>query len=328
MYRLLATGREWKGTTMLRDANTKLTDTGEQRHRRRLHLGWLTAGALGLAVVGAGAVQAQRYNDDGPEYGESHGGNSDRSGDRSDMRHDRFDRSDRDGDRYERSNRDERRFGRGDRGERFDRGDHADRGDSADRGDRAERRERSGQRHWQGRQHMSRMERLRAYCSGDNERYEPAIRLYIKADLRLNKDQEAAFDQLADAVMPAIADVKKARCDNLDATAKPTPPERLQRRATMLRKMADAAEKAVEPLNKFYASLDDAQKERVQRVMMRRDLGLAAAVFGPSGGHMRGQAQGRWHRTNGDQDGASESHSNGNEQPAAPKDDGAQPSKP
>ena len=175
---------------------------------------------------------------------------------------------------------------------------------------------------------MSREERLRAYCSRDSERYEPAIRMYIKADLRLNKDQEAAFDQLADAVMPAIADVKKARCDNLDATAKPTPPERLQRRATILRKMADAAEKAVEPLNKFYASLDDAQKERVQRVMMRRDLGLAAAVFGPSGWHMRGHAQGRWHRTGGDQGGATEQNSNSSEQPAAPKDDSAQPSKP
>jgi len=234
---------------------------------------------------------------------------------------DRYDRYDRDGDRYDRFDRYERRFGRDDHGERFD------------RGERAERRERFGHRHWQGRRHMSRMEKLRAYCSRDNERYEPAIRLYIKADLRLNKDQEAAFDQLADAVMPAIADVKKARCDNLDAAAKPTPPERLQRRATILRKMADAAEKAVGPLNTFYASLDDAQKARVQHVMMRRDLGLATAVFGP-GGHMRGHAQGRWHRTGGDQggatekDGATEQNSNSDGQPAAPKDDSAQPSKP
>jgi len=175
---------------------------------------------------------------------------------------------------------------------------------------------------------MSREERRRAYCSRDSERYEPAIRMYIKADLRLNKDQEAAFDQLADAVMPAIADIKKMRCDNIDATTKPTPPERLQRRAAMLRKMADAAEKAVEPLNKFYASLDDAQKERVQRVMARRDLGLAAAVFGPFGGQMRGHAHGRWDRSHDGRDGSWRQRMDHGEQPSAPSGDGAQPSKP
>jgi hypothetical protein len=295
---------------MLRDAETTTKAAAEHRPRRKSHLVWLTAGALGLAVVGAGAVQAQRYHDDGDGYGYSHDGDRDRYDDRSDMRRDR---SERYGERYDRSDREERRSGRWDRDER---------------GDRAERRERFGHRYWQRDRHMSRAERLRAYCSRDNERYEPAIRMYIKADLRLNKDQEAAFDQLADAVMPAIADIKKTRCDNLDATTKPTPPERLQRRATILRKMADAAEKAVEPLNKFYASLDDAQKERVQRVMARRDLGLAAAVFGRFGGQMRGHAQGRWDRSDDGRDGSWRQRPNSGDQPSAPSGGAAQPGKP
>jgi len=69
---------------MLRDAET--TKTGGHRPRRKSHLVWLTAGALGLAIVGAGAVQAQRYHDDEQGYGYSHDGDRDRYDDRGDMR--------------------------------------------------------------------------------------------------------------------------------------------------------------------------------------------------------------------------------------------------
>jgi hypothetical protein len=281
--------------------------------RRKSHLAWLAAGALGLAVVGAGAVQAQRFNDDGPGYGDSRDGwnHSRQDGD-----YDRYDRSDRRYDRSEgRYDRDSRRSERD--GRRFDR---------AERESRGEHRERSGHRHWR----MSHMERMRAYCARDTERYEPAIRLYIKADLRLNKDQETAFDQLADAVMPAIADVKKARCEGIDAVANMTPPERLQRRAGMLRKMADVAEKATEPLNKFYGSLDDAQKERVQRVVAWRVRSFAVVLFGPFAGHMGGQhGRGGWQRQDqGGRGGQLRDRSNDNAQPAEPRQDqNAQPDK-
>ena len=137
--------------------------------------------------------------------------------------------------------------------------------------------------------------RLQRFCSRDMTRYEPAGRLFVKADLRLNKDQETAFDQLADTVLPALQDIKKEVCATAGQPNGPAP-QRLQRRATILQKMADAAQKAVEPTNKFYALLDDTQKARVEQLLahnprMRMLFGRSDA---PAMDGQRGDAGGRW----------------------------------
>ena len=170
----------------------------------RRRIGWIVAASLGLAIVGAGAVQAQRAPSfDGP------GG----------------------------------RYGSDDNGPRGG---------------------------WTGRggHHRDHAERLQRFCARDMTRYEPAGRLFVKADLRLNKDQETAFDQLADTVLPSLQDIKKEICATAGQPNGPAP-QRLQRRAAILQKMSEAAQKAIEPTNKFYALLDDTQKARVEQLLAR-----------------------------------------------------------
>ncbi len=197
--------------------------------KRSARLGWIIAGSLGLAVIGVGAVQAQRAPGfDGPGYGSPRAGDQD-----------------------------------GWRGER------------------------------QGGRRMGREDRMRRFCARDMSRYEPAARLFVKADLRLNKDQETAFDSLADTVLPALKDIKQTVCANA-ATPNATAPERLQHRAAVLAKMSDAAQKAIDPTNKFYALLDDTQKARFEQLFahhrgLRVLFGRGEMAEGP-----RGEHQGRW----------------------------------
>ncbi len=204
-------------------------------------IGWIVAGSLGLAIIGVGAVQAQRAPGfDGPGYdGQSDGG--------------------------------PRGGWRGQGGPGGWRHDHA--------------------------------ERLQRFCSRDMTRYEPAARLFVKADLRLNKDQETAFDQLADTVLPSLQDIKKEVCATAAQPNGPAP-QRLQRRAAVLQKMAEAAQKAVEPTNKFYALLDDTQKARVEQLLAhhrgmrvlfgRADMPMMDGPRGDGQGRWGGQWRGRW----------------------------------
>jgi LTXXQ motif family protein len=114
-----------------------------------------------------------------------------------------------------------------------------------------------------------RMARFQQFCRNDTARYQPVARLFVKADLKLNKEQEAAFDALADTLFPSLEGVKSEACNNFVERAG-TAPEKLRRMAAVLRKAADAAEKAVEPANQFYAKLDDDQKARVEELTERR----------------------------------------------------------
>lgn len=194
-----------------------------------------------------------------------------------------------------------------------------------DRGGREHgwRHERHGPREMhRGAWREKRMERMHRFCARDTERYQPAMRLFIKADLNLNKDQGQAFDNLADTVLPAMNDIKKTMCSNVDAP-KGTPPEMLQRKATLLRKMADAAEKAVDPANKFYATLDDAQKARVEQVLARRGHGMARMMMGGMGGGMHGPMGGPMHGPMGGPGGWHDG--GGHPGPAAPGHDAPAP---
>ncbi len=124
-----------------------------------------------------------------------------------------------------------------------------------------------------------RMARFQQFCRNDTARYQPVARLFVKADLKLNKEQEAAFDTLADTLLPALEGVKSEACNNFAVRAG-TAPDQLRHMAAVLRKAADAAENAVEPANQFYAKLDDGQKARVEELTERR-RGMGRGLGGP-----------------------------------------------
>jgi hypothetical protein len=131
-------------------------------------------------------------------------------------------------------------------------------------------------RGWGGGHHgmmggMDRRERFAQFCGNDTARYHPVVRAFAKADLRLNDSQSKEFDALVDTVLPALEGVKREACNNF-VSMTGAPPERLAQVAGVLRKAADAAEKATEPTKKFYASLDDTQKARVNELMERRRM--------------------------------------------------------
>jgi hypothetical protein len=122
---------------------------------------------------------------------------------------------------------------------------------------------------WREGRMMDRGARFQRFCSTDTARWQPVARLYVKTDLRLSTEQSVSFDRLADQVLPALEDVKREACSSFAARAG-TAPERLRALADVLKKAADVADKAVEPAQAFYTSLDDAQKARVEEVMARR----------------------------------------------------------
>jgi hypothetical protein len=111
-------------------------------------------------------------------------------------------------------------------------------------------------------------ERFARFCAMDTARWQPVARLYVKTDLRLNAEQASAFDALADTLLPALEDTKREACNNFSNQGA-TAPDKVKQLADVLRKAADAAEKAVEPSRRFYASLDEGQKARVDAVMER-----------------------------------------------------------
>lgn len=116
---------------------------------------------------------------------------------------------------------------------------------------------------------MDRGARFARFCGNDTARYAPVARAWVKADLNLNSAQAGEFDKLADLVLPALEQVKQEACNNFSARSAPAP-EKLEKLAAVLRKAADAAEKAVAPTKTFYAQLDEKQKARVEEVMDRR----------------------------------------------------------
>lgn len=114
-----------------------------------------------------------------------------------------------------------------------------------------------------------RFERFARFCGFDTARFHPVVRAYAKADLRLNDAQAKDFDALADQVLPALEGVKREACTNI-AQISDKAPEKLAQLSSVLRKAADAAEKAVDPARKFYASLDATQQARVDELTERR----------------------------------------------------------
>lgn len=111
--------------------------------------------------------------------------------------------------------------------------------------------------------------RLARFCGADTARFHPVVRAYVKADLRLNDAQAKDFDTLADQVLPALEDVKREACTNM-AQISDKAPEKLAQLSSVLRKAADAADKAVDPARKFYATLDPVQQARVDELTDRR----------------------------------------------------------
>jgi hypothetical protein len=125
---------------------------------------------------------------------------------------------------------------------------------------------------WRGGHHGGpgmRGERFTRFCSQDTARWQPVARLFIKTDLRLTDPQSAAFDRLADTLLPAMEGVKAQACDNFVSRAGAAP-ERLQHLAAVLKKASAAADEAIAPAQAFYATLDDAQKARVDQMLERR----------------------------------------------------------
>jgi hypothetical protein len=110
---------------------------------------------------------------------------------------------------------------------------------------------------------------MERFCGNDTARYHPVVRAYVRADLRLNEVQAADFERLADLVLPALEELKRDACNDF-ATRRGPAPERLAHLATVLRKAADTAERALEPTRQFYASLDENQKQRVDQLTERR----------------------------------------------------------
>jgi hypothetical protein len=111
--------------------------------------------------------------------------------------------------------------------------------------------------------------RLERFCASETARYHPVVRAYVRADLRLSEAQAADFERLADLVLPALEELKRGACNDFVSRRGPAP-ERLAHFAAVLRKAADTAEGALEPSRKFYASLDESQKERVDQLTERR----------------------------------------------------------
>lgn len=114
-----------------------------------------------------------------------------------------------------------------------------------------------------------RAERFMRFCAADTGRYAPVVRAFAKADLRMTDLQAKEFDALADQVLPALEEVKREACNNFAAMSGKAP-EKLAQLASVLRKAADTAEKAVEPTRKFYASLSADQQARVDELAERR----------------------------------------------------------
>lgn len=111
-------------------------------------------------------------------------------------------------------------------------------------------------------------ERFARFCAEDTARWQPVARLFVKTDLRLNEAQSQAFDRLADIALPGFEEVKREACNNFVQRAGAAP-DRVQHLASVLRKAADATERAIEPARAFYSGLDDAQKARVDRALER-----------------------------------------------------------
>ncbi len=121
---------------------------------------------------------------------------------------------------------------------------------------------------WGGGRGM-RAERFIRFCASDTARYAPVVRIFAKADLRMTDVQAKEFDALADQVLPALEDIKREACNNFAAMSGKAP-EKLAQFSSVLRKAADAADKAVEPARKFYASLSPDQQARVDELTERR----------------------------------------------------------
>jgi hypothetical protein len=107
--------------------------------------------------------------------------------------------------------------------------------------------------------------RVQRFCGSDTARYHPVLRAFVRADLRLNQAQAAEFERLADLVLPALEDLKREACNDFVTRGGPAP-ERVAHLAAILRKAADAAERAVEPSRTFYTALSDEQKSRVDEL--------------------------------------------------------------
>lgn len=117
---------------------------------------------------------------------------------------------------------------------------------------------------------MARAERIERFCANDTARYGGAIRAFAKADLRLDQRQSAELDKFADVLLPGLQELKATFCDNAATMGQVPPPERMAKLAATLRKAAELAEKSVEPSKQFYATLDEAQKKRVDEWAERR----------------------------------------------------------
>ncbi len=111
--------------------------------------------------------------------------------------------------------------------------------------------------------------RFARFCANDAERFAPVARAYVKADLRLDARQSGEFDRLADIVLPGLTELKRKVCDDFARRGAPTP-ERLAQLAESLRRAADLAQSAIEPARGFYATLDEAQKARVDALAQPR----------------------------------------------------------
>lgn len=122
--------------------------------------------------------------------------------------------------------------------------------------------------------HHSRADRLARFCERDVLRYAPVARAFVKADLRLQEPQGAAFDTLADTVLPGLESLKREVCSDFVSRTAPAP-ERLKELADNLRRAADLAERAVAPAEAFYATLDETQKQRLEQLTDRGRHGRA-----------------------------------------------------
>jgi len=113
--------------------------------------------------------------------------------------------------------------------------------------------------------------RIERFCKAEINRFQPVMRAYLKADLNLNAGQSAEFDKLADNMAASVVAMQTEVCGSFGPNAaKITPPERLEKLAITLRKAADSAQNAVAPAKSFYATLDDAQKQKIDQRMERR----------------------------------------------------------
>lgn len=141
--------------------------------------------------------------------------------------------------------------------------------------------------------------RIERFCKAEIARYQPVMRAYLKADLNLNAGQSAEFDKLADVMAATMVSMQTEVCGSFGPNAaKVTPPEKLEKMAVALRKAADAAQSAVGPAKSFYATLDDAQKQKIDQRMERRRM----MAQGGEGRGWRGE-RGEWRGHGGWRDG-------------------------